>query len=147
MITCEAAFHSKKEVNLESTDADELYAEMKDRVIEDLTNFLQGGSGWRFRSIVSLNVFTVEYKPLKGSSYIPLPKNFKNKKAIINMENEDDQCFKWSVTRALNPKDKNSEKVDDDLIEQAKELNWKGINFPLAGKISTNLKRITQLFL
>jgi len=63
------------------------------------------------------------------------------------MENEDDQCFKWSVTRALNPKDKNSEKVDDDLIEQAKELNWKGINFPLAGKISTNLKRITQLFL
>jgi len=50
------------------------------------------------------------------------------------MENEDDQCFKWSVTRALNPKDKNSEKVDDDLIEQAKELNWKGINFPASWK-------------
>jgi len=26
VITCEAAFNSKKEVNLESTDADEMYA-------------------------------------------------------------------------------------------------------------------------
>ena len=43
---------------------------------------------------------------------------------------KNDQCFQWSVTRALNPKDKNSEKVDDDLIEQAKGLNWEGINFP-----------------
>jgi len=71
VITCEAAFHSKKEVNLESTDADEMYAEMKDRVI-DLTDFLEGGS----RSIVSLNILAVEYKPLKGYSYFPLPKNF-----------------------------------------------------------------------
>ena len=50
------------------------------------------------------------------------------------MENKDDQCLQWSVTRALNPKDKNSEKVDDDLIEQAKELNWEGINFPASWK-------------
>jgi len=50
------------------------------------------------------------------------------------MENKDDQCLQWSVTRALNPKDKNSEKVDDDLIEQAKELNWEGINFPAGWK-------------
>ena len=60
------------------------------------------GSGWRFRSIVSLNVFTVEYKALKGSSYIPLPNCLASKKAIINMQNEDDQCFKWSVTRNTN---------------------------------------------
>ena len=57
-------------------------------------------------SIVSLNVFTVEYKPLKGSSYIPLPSCLASKKAIIiNMQNEDDQCFMWSVTRALNSKE------------------------------------------
>ena len=111
-----------------------MYMKMKDRVIENLTIFQKGQSGWRFRSIVCLNVFTVEYRPLKGSSYIPLPQNFKNKTAIINMKNEDKECFEWSVTRALNPKDKNSEKVDDELIEQAKELNWEGINFPASWK-------------
>ena len=34
----------------------------------------------------------------------------KKKKAIINMKNEDDKCFKWLVTRALNPISKNPER-------------------------------------
>ena len=50
------------------------------------------------------------------------------------MKNEDDQSFKWQVTRALKPKDKNSEKVDKILQVQAKELKWKGINFPASWK-------------
>jgi len=49
-----------------------MYAEMKDRVIENLTIYQMDGSRWRFRSTVSLNIFTVEYKPLKVSSYIKL---------------------------------------------------------------------------
>ena len=64
---------------------------VKDRVIENLTVFQKGQSGWRLRSIVSLNVFMAEYKPLKGSSYIPLPSCLASKTAIINMVNEDDQ--------------------------------------------------------
>jgi len=105
VIVKDAAFHSEQEVYLESTDIDEMYMKMKDRVIENLTVFQRGQSGWRFRSIVSLNIFTAEYKPLKGSSYIPFLAVWLVKKAIINMQNEDDQCFKCSVTRALNSKE------------------------------------------
>ena len=119
----DAAFHSEKEVYLEGTDADEMYMKMKDRVIENLTIFQKGQSGWRFRSIVCLNVFTVEYRPLKGSSYIPLPQNFKNKTAIINMKNEDEECFKWSVTRALNFKEIPAVK---ELRQLAKERGTEG---------------------
>ena len=85
----DAAFHSEQEIYLESTDIDEMYMKM-DRVVENLTVFQRGQSGWRFRSIVSLNVFTAEYKPPKGSSYIPLPSCLASKKAIINMQNKDD---------------------------------------------------------
>ena len=35
----DAAFHSEQEVYLESTDIDEMYMKMKDRVIENLTVF------------------------------------------------------------------------------------------------------------
>ena len=52
-----AAFHSEQEVYLEGTDTDEMYMKMKDIVIENLTVFQKGQSGWRFRSIVSLNTF------------------------------------------------------------------------------------------
>ena len=48
------AFHLEQEVYLESTDIDEMYMKMKDRVIENLAVFQRGQSGWRFRSIVSM---------------------------------------------------------------------------------------------
>ena len=43
---------------------------------------------------------------LGGSSYIPLFKFLAAKKAIINLKNDDDECFKWAITRALNPVEK-----------------------------------------
>ena len=52
------------------------------------------------------------------------------KKAVINMQNKDDQCFKWAVTRALHPVDNHRERVTAELCKQAETLNWKGIEFP-----------------
>ena len=37
---------------------------------------------------------------------IPLPGFLAAKKAIINLKNEDDECFKWAIIRALNPLEK-----------------------------------------
>ena len=59
-----------------------------------------------------------------------LDKFLTKKRAVINMKNEDNECFKWCVTRALNMKNKNNERIDKELIEKSKELNWKGIEFP-----------------
>ena len=114
-----------------------MYMKMKDRVIENLTVFQKGQSGWRFRSIVSLNVFMAEYKPLKLSSYIPLPSRMASKKAIINMQNEDDQCFKWSVTRALNSKEIPTVKA---LRQLAKERRLKGYSELSKAKLLKQLK-------
>ena len=38
-----------------------------------------------------------QYKPLKGSSYFPLPDKIKHILSCINIKNEDDQCFKYCV--------------------------------------------------
>ena len=36
------------------------------------------------------------YQPLRGGSYIALPKkNFEISKAIINVQNKDDDCLRW----------------------------------------------------
>ena len=47
------------------------------------------------------------------------------------MKNEDDECFKWRITRALNPVKKNSERVTSLLREQSEALNWEGTEFPV----------------
>ena len=47
------------------------------------------------------------------------------------MKNADQECFKWSVTRALNPVKKNSERISKDLRKRAECLNFQGIEFPM----------------
>ena len=73
---------------------------------------------------MSLDFLTVKYEPLDGSSYILLPGFLAVKKAIINLKNEDQECFKWAITRALNPVEKNSERIDKKLREKSEVLNW-----------------------
>jgi len=114
-------------VVLESTDVAELCDNAIDKIGESIGTFQRTGSNWQFASVAKLEINSFRYVSLKGKSYIPLPK----KLAIINMKNEDDQCFKWTVTRALNPVDKNAERIDKTLRKQAERLKWAGIEFPV----------------
>ena len=55
-----------------------------------------------FRKRLSLEIHTVKYKPLKGSTFIPLTDFIMQKKAVINLKNKDDRkCFMWSILRYL----------------------------------------------
>ena len=88
-----ADFHSDIEVNLDGTDEDDLYVMMTERILEKLATFQSMGSGWTLRSIIRLELHTVSYNPLRGETWVPLPKELADKKAIINMQNEDNKCF------------------------------------------------------
>ena len=74
VIAKEAEFHSKPEVNLESTDSNELFSKTKEIVLESSAKFQRQGSNCRFHSVLSLDIHAVKYVPLGGSSYIPLHK-------------------------------------------------------------------------
>jgi len=107
---------------------------MMKTILERLATFQRSASNWIFSSVVSLDIHTVKYKPLKVSSYIPLPKALKGKRTIINLKNTDIQCFKWSIARALKPKDTNPQRIDNEMRKQAEGYNWAGINFPTCWK-------------
>ena len=110
-IETDAVFHSEIEENFEGTNENELYAEMIPRILENIANFQRRGSNWQFVVINQLEIHLVDYVPLNGSSYIPLRKEIADKKGILNIKNYDDQCFKWHVTRGLNPVDKHCERI------------------------------------
>ena len=74
---------------------------MKETVFETLAKFQRQGSNWRFRSVLSLDLHTVKNEPLGGSSCSPLPALLAARKAFINLKNEEDECFKWAITRLL----------------------------------------------
>ena len=80
-IIAEFAFSSNIELNLESTDATELYFQMIDLIEERIQKLDQvEGTGWVFHSVVQLELHIVDYQPLRGGSYIELPQYIKKKK-------------------------------------------------------------------
>ena len=127
------AFHSiGLKIITESTDVNEIYLEMVDEIEEEIQKIENAeGSGWVFVEIENLTLHTAIWDPINASSYIDLPKELKNKNAIINMKNQDNECFKWCVLRALNPKDKNAERIDKDLKSKEHILNMEGITYPV----------------
>ena len=137
----EFKFHSiGKKIITEATDLNEIYNEMTSEILEAMLKAEQAkGSGWLFMEVIRLILKIDKWDPLKASSYIDLPPELKNKKAIINMKNEDNKCFMWCVLRALNPsKDKHPSRIDKDLKSKEHTLNMDGIAYPV------NLKDIKR---
>ena len=127
------AFHSKGlKLILEGTDENETYDEMVEEIMEEMIKTeMAVGSGWVFVKVEKLVLHTTRWEPVNAGSYIELPQELKNKKAIINMKNQDDKCFLWSVLRALNPKDNHPERIDNDLKSKVDILNMQGIQYPV----------------
>ena len=71
----------------------------------------------------------------RGGSYIDSPKWLKNKKATINPKNEDDKCFHYALTVALNHEQiKNNPERISKIKPFIDQYNWKEIDFPSTGK-------------
>ena len=66
----------------------------------------------------------------RGRSYIDSPEWLKNKKATINPKNNDDNCFQYALTIALNHKQIKSHPERMSKIKPfIDQYNWKEINF------------------
>ena len=129
----EFAFHSKDlKLVLEGTDESELYNEMVEEIEEEIQKVQNAeGSGWQFLKVIKLVLHTTRWDSINAGSYIPLDPYLANKKAIINMQNEDDKCFMWSVLRALYPKDTNPQRIENDLKSKQDNINMDGICYPV----------------
>ena len=51
--------------------------------------------GWKIIKILRHFMSVNRFSPLTGSGYMELPANIQNKKATINIQNQDDKCFMY----------------------------------------------------
>ena len=149
IIIAPSNFSSEIEVNLDGTDEDDLFVRMTERGMENMASQQQvEGSGWRFHSIIRLELHVVSYNPLRGEAWVALAKELANKNAIINPKNEDNKCFLWCVLRALNPTKDHPERIDKKLKEKENTLNMEGIEYPVSLKdIDKFEKQNTSIFI
>ena len=45
----------------------------------------------------------VKYDAMRASSYLPLPKQLNGKRGCLNLQNNDEKCFLWSILASLHP--------------------------------------------
>lgn len=88
------------------------------------------GSGWSLHEIKALIINNNKHQMFSGATHIDLPKFINNKKAVINVKNSDNECFRWAVLSALHPKDKNPQRVSN-YYPFKNELNLTNMTFPV----------------
>ena len=69
--------------------------------------FIREKTGLILAEIFSITLKISQFNPLQGSGYQVLPNFLANKKAIVNIQNNDERCFGYSVLAAILPDDPN----------------------------------------
>ena len=124
-------FNTKNNIVDSATNLANFLSVSVERLVELIESLQREGSGWIFDEVLHFDILTSVYKPLAGSSYIPLPKFLASKKAIINPKNSDQECFKWAVTEAVYPQKSNCDRITKTSKTNAEKFNWDGIKFPV----------------
>ena len=109
--TAEPHFRGKCQKSLKFEDIDEGLRESIKKMLNSFIEYQRQGSNWTVDTVVDLTVHMARFRPLRGSSYIPLPIKLRTKRAIINVKNKDNKCFMWSVLAVLYPPQRDSERI------------------------------------
>ena len=112
-----------------------------DEVKGEIEAWSQRGSGWVVDEILEAYINVARYQPLLGGSYMVLPSKLKNKKAILNIQNRDNQCLRWAIRAALFPAPKGRNPIRTSSYPTEDGLDFEGIDFPTPVKQIDRLER------
>jgi len=89
----------------------------------------------------------IHYTPLRGSSYIKLPKKLQNSMlGLINPKNLDDnEWFRWCHNRKLNPQKVHPERITLKDNESIKKLDNSGVTFPVQYNDYNKIEKQNQI--
>ena len=105
------------------------------QIVNKIQRWISKGSGWIIKSVDGHFINIVKYRPLRGSSYIPLPEELRHPaKGIINIKNNDNECFRWCHIRHLLPQNKNPQRIKECDKKYVEKLDYSGIEFPVSVK-------------
>ena len=80
-------FNSKVQIMMNISDIKPNLEMSQEKIMNDVAEWLKEGSGWTTDGVLEHYFNLVNYKPLEGKSYIPLPKELQNSlKGSINLK-------------------------------------------------------------
>ena len=141
-----AYFNSKPQTITNDEQINEALQLSQQQILNIIAQWISKGSGWTIESVDNHHLNIVQYKPMNGSSYIKLPQELRNSsKGLINMKNEDNECFRWCHIRCLNPQDKNPQRIKKSDKQYIQDLDYTGIEFPVTTKQYNKIEKQNEI--
>ncbi|XP_037921320.1 uncharacterized protein LOC119658124 [Hermetia illucens] len=138
------SFNTKMHAILSANEIEPAFNNMTAQIVEKMEGFQEKDSGWALLRLTHCELNLNEFKPLRGTNFIPSPKYIAQKRACVNVRNKDIYCFKWSIISALYPVNTHLEKTSsyeiDDItdsvivLKNGRIINFWGLDFPLKVK-------------
>ena len=141
-----AYFNSKPQTIINNVEIPEALQLSKEQILNIIAQWISEGSGWTIESVDNHHLNIVQYQPMKGSSYIKLPQELRNSsKGLIDMKNEDNECFRWCHIRHLNPVDKDPQRIKKSDKQYIQDLDYTGIEFPVTTKQYNKIEKQNEI--
>ena len=94
-------FNNEARTIINNTEIPEALQLSEETILNRIARWISEGSGWTIESVDNHHLNIVQYQPIKGSSYIKLPQELRNsQKGLINMKNDDNECFRCVTSDA-----------------------------------------------
>ena len=114
---------------------DQIVDEMFAHMMTQIENPALLNSRFKFNEVLFLDANFHQLNLTRGSSYYPLSPWLAKKKAIINPNNNDNECFKWAVIATLEfPNIKSHPERVSNLTKFFNNYDWSGLEFPVSTK-------------
>jgi len=110
-------------------DIDSLQANLDHKVEQ----WNKRGSNFNIERVSRFVLSIHPYRPLHGSTFVRTPDFLAKKHCIINVQNNDEKCFVWSVLSALYPGAHDPQRLSN-YIDYEHSLNVEGLTFPVQTK-------------
>ena len=86
-------------------------------------------SGWIFDKINSMKISFYKTEELNGTSYVKIPLR---SSAILNLQNNDEYSFVWSILASLHPSENTHPSGLNNYLQYFNELNFQSFDFQMA---------------
>lgn len=104
------------------------------KLLQEESESVAEKSGWIFLNVkcLTLRVSKFVYKEPRGSSYVPLPPKLAKRNACVNVVNDDDKCFIYSMLTKYVPNVKHNSTLNEESFQGLmNKYNFDGLRFPV----------------
>ena len=141
-----AYFNSQPQTITNETQIELALSLSKQQILNKIAQWISEGSAWVIQTVANHYLNVVKYEPMRGSSYIKLPQELRNSaKGLVNLKNEDNECFRWCHIRHLNPQDKYPQRIKKVGKQYIENLDYSGIEFPVTTKQYNKIEKQNEI--